>query len=355
MRALVVTSVHRADDPRIRERTVRSLASAFEVRYATRSPGPSRDGDHEWVELKGGRVRRWWGALRQMCRRGVDVVSVHDPELIPAALLARLFRRMPIVVDVHEDVPAQVRHKGWVPRPLRPAAAWAAGRALRLAERFATVTLAEPNYRHLFRRDHPVFPNYPAAGSLPPLAPDGGYLVYVGDVTEERGALDMVEAAGLLSDRLPLRLVGRCREDLAGRLRRRAGELGVSLEIVGPLPHAEAMAVVAGASAGFSLLHDLPNYRASMPTKVIEYLAMGVPVAASDLPGIREALAGRAAVEVVPPGDPAAAAAAVARLLAEEAREGAVLQAPVVRRALVWPDDEVRGVYLAAAGGVMRS
>jgi len=90
VRALVVTSVHRADDPRIRERTVCSLAGAFEVRYATRAPGPSRGGDHEWAELKGGRLRRWWGALRQMCRSGVDVVSVHDPELIPAALLEAL-------------------------------------------------------------------------------------------------------------------------------------------------------------------------------------------------------------------------------------------------------------------------
>ena len=204
MRALVVTSVHRADDPRIRERTVRSLAGAFEVRYATRAPAPSRGGDHEWVELQGGRVRRWWGALRQMCRGDLAVVSVHDPELIPAALLARLLRRVPVVVDVHEDVPAQVRHKEWVPRLLRPTAAWAAARALRLAERFGTITLAEPNYRHLFRRDHPVLPNYPAAGSLPPLAADGGYLVYVGDVTEERGACDMVEAAGLARSTAPV-------------------------------------------------------------------------------------------------------------------------------------------------------
>jgi len=82
VRALVVTSVHRADDPRIRERTVRSLAGAFEVRYATRAPAPSSGGDHEWVELKGGRVRRWWGALRQMCRGDLAVVSMHDPELI---------------------------------------------------------------------------------------------------------------------------------------------------------------------------------------------------------------------------------------------------------------------------------
>ena len=352
MKALVVTSVHRADDPRIRERTVSSLAGAFEVRYATRAPAPSRGGDHEWVELPGGRVRRWWGALRQMCRGGVAVVSVHDPELIPAALLARLLRRVPVVVDVHEDVPAQVRHKEWVPRLLRPMAAWAAARALRLAERFGTVTLAEPNYRHLFRGDHPVLPNYPAAGSLPPLAADAGYLVYVGDVTEERGACDMVTAAGSTKERRPLRLVGRCRPDLAERLRRGAEEWGVSLEVLGPLPHLRAMEIAGGASAGLSLLHDLPNYTDSLPTKVIEYLEMGLPVVASDLPGTRAAVAGREGVVLVPPGDPAAAAGALDGILAGGgARRAAASQAPTLRESLVWPDDEARRVYLAASRG----
>ncbi len=92
MRALLVTSVHRADDPRIRERTLPSLASAFEVRFATRHPPPSSDNDHEWVELKGGRARRGWAAFRQMMCRDVDVVSLHDPELIPAALVALPYR-----------------------------------------------------------------------------------------------------------------------------------------------------------------------------------------------------------------------------------------------------------------------
>jgi len=284
-----------------------------------------------------------------MLRGDLAVVSVHDPELIPAALVARLLRRVPVVVDVHEDVPAQMLHKEWVARPLRRPLASASRALLRLAERFCVVTLAEEGYRHRFRREHPVFPNYPAAGSLPPLAEDAGYLVYVGDITEERGALDMVEAVGAMSRPRPLRLLGRCGADLAERLRRRAVELGVSLEVIGPLPHRAAMEQAAGASAGLSLLHPLPNYLNSLPTKVVEYLQMGLAVVAADLPGTRAAVAGLAGVELVVPGDPAAAAA-LDRVAGDgSARREAAAQAPALRERLVWPEAAVVAVYREAA------
>jgi glycosyltransferase involved in cell wall biosynthesis len=129
----------------------------------------------------------------------------------------------------------------------------------------------------------------------------------------------------------------------------------VSLEVLGFLPHRRAMEIAGGASAGLSLLHDLPNYADSLPTKVIEYLEMGLPVVASDLPGTRAAVAGRGGVALVPPGDPAAAAGALDAILAGgEARRAAAAQAPSLRESLVWPDDEVRRVYGTAAG-VMRN
>jgi glycosyltransferase involved in cell wall biosynthesis len=351
VKALVVTSVHQSGDPRVRERTVRSLAEVFEVRYATRPPGPAAGGDHEWVRLAGGRLRRDWGAFVQMMQGDVAVVSVHDPELIPAALAARLLRRVPVVVDVHEDVPAQMLCKEWVPRPLRRPLAWGARALLRLAERGCVVTLAEESYRHLFRREHAVFPNYPAAGSLPPLAGDAGYLVYVGDVTEERGALDMVEAVGAMRRPRPLRLVGRCPDALAERLRQRAAQLGVPLALTGLLAHRAAMEQAAAASAGLSLLRPLPNYLHSLPTKVVEYLEMGLPVVVSELPGTRAAVAGLAGVSLVGPADPAAAAAALDRILADGgARAGAATQARGLRERLVWPAAKVVALYREAAG-----
>jgi hypothetical protein len=254
--ALVVTTVHPADDPRIRERTVRSLAHEFDVRYAARPPAPSAPGDHEWIPLEGNRPVRWLRALAQMTRGDVAVVSLHDPELIPAGLIARLLRGVPVVVDVHEDVPSAIRQREWIPSWLRPSLAWAAARLLRLAERFCTVTLAEPGYRRLFQDDHAVFPNYPAERSLPDPAADQGFIVYVGDITGARGATDMVEAVARLDPARPLVMIGRCPEDLADLLRARADAAGVALEVTGWMRHGEAMARAAGASAGLSLLRD---------------------------------------------------------------------------------------------------
>lgn len=346
MTVLVVTTVHQSDDPRIRERTIRSLAAEFDVRYAAKLPAPSDGDDHEWVPLEGGRVLRWFRALAQMMRREVELVSLHDHELIPAGLLVRLFRRIPVVVDIHEDAPALIRHRQWIPQWLRPPLAWLAERLFYAAERFCDVTLAEPGYARLFDSEHPVFPNYPAGDRLPDPAADAGFVVYVGDVTEPRGALDMVEAVAQLDPPQPLVVIGRCPGEITSWMERLAAERGVDLTLTGWLPHSEAMARAASASVGLSLLHDLPNYRHSMPTKLIEYLQLGIPVVATDLPGSRDGVSGLRGVRFVAPLDPAAAGTAIAEAATDVGLRAALAaEIPDLRRRMTWPDSEVRTFY----------
>jgi glycosyltransferase involved in cell wall biosynthesis len=210
------------------------------------------------------------------------------------------------------------------------------------------VTLAEPGYQKLFRHQQEVFANHPPAGALPEPGSDQGYVVYVGDVTEQRGAMEMVDAVALMPESRPLRVVGRVSDGLAARMHERAGVHGVRLGFDGQLPHRAAMEVVSGASAGLSLLHDTPNYRQSLPTKVIEYLAMGIPVVASDLPGTRSAVEGLDSVWLVPSRNAAAAGQALAR--AVERRGDAAAQAPAVRERFVWPADEFVAFYASLAG-----
>jgi glycosyltransferase involved in cell wall biosynthesis len=273
-----------------------------------------------------------------------DVIAVHDPELIPAAVLTATSRQIPVVFDLHENLPAQVRTKSSLPgvlrRPLsRLMRAW-----LKLAERTMDVTLAETGYNTLFGSVRPVFPNYPLEGSLPEVSGRArAGVVYVGDVTRQRGAMTLLEA-GAEADAGPVIYVGRCDPILRRELLERAAELGVDIELRGWMPYAEAMEVVGAAAVGVSPLHDIPNYRHSLPTKTLEYLAMGTPVIASDLPGTAGVIGELPGVQLVRPGDVTELAGALRAdrvALATDAMAGAAN----IRRQFTWPEDDVRAFY----------
>ncbi len=347
---LVVTSVHPPDDPRIRHKLVETLLSGADVTLAAQAPGPDDSSGFAVVVLRGGRVRRSLAASRLIAAGAYDVVSVHDPELLPAALVAKLRRRR-VVFDLHENLPAQLRTKPWLPGPLRPIASALAAMLLRLAERAIEITLAEESYATLFRRTHPVFPNYLAASiEQAKRAGQRRGIVYLGDITEERGLLTAVEAVGHAGVAEPLTLIGRCGDAIRTRLEAAAAAGGVALAMTGFLPPTEAWRLVAAHRLALSPLHDTPNYRRSLPTKLLEYLALGVPVVASDLPGSRAALGATPGVVWAKPGDrDSLAKAIVAALADEELTRAALAGAEQVRIAFRWPAEEVRRFYLGAA------
>jgi glycosyltransferase involved in cell wall biosynthesis len=109
----------------------------------------------------------------------------------------------------------------------------------------------------------------------------------------------------------------------------------------GFVPNDRAMPMLDGALAGLSLLHDEPNFRHSMPTKVVEYMARGVPVITTPLPAAAELARDHECGFVVPFGDVDAAAGAVLELDRDIA-----LRAKLGRRghqaaysSLGWPSD----------------
>lgn len=340
---LVITVVHWPDDTRIRERLIRTLSSEFDVMYATRSPGPSDRAGLEYIELAGTRVSRNIRAIRIALSCNWDVMVIHDPELMIAGVLARLLRRRPVVFDVHEDVPASAYTRSWVPRPIRWPISVVMKALLRLVEPVLAITLAEPGYGRLFARSHPTFPNYPDTTTYPEAAiTDDGPVVYLGDVTYERGADVAVEACTNLQ--VPLRLVGRITSETRSRLDEESG-LGDRLTIEGLVPNRVAVRALTEASVGLAPFRDLPNYRNSQPTKILEYLAVGLPVVASDLPGTRDLVEGLDAVFLVPPGDAEAVARAITQARSSDVAAAARAQAPTIRSHFRWPSEEVLEFY----------
>ena len=83
----------------------------------------------------------------------------------------------------------------------------------------------------------------------------------------------------------------------------------------GFVPNREALGLLRGALAGLALLHDEPNYATSRPTKVMEYMAFGVPVVTTLNAASAELVRHYNSGVVVPFDDPASFNATVERFL----------------------------------------
>lgn len=305
--ALVVTVVHHPEDARIRHRQIPALLDAgWQVRYAAPfsdygiDPGSDTQPVAQsatragltMIDLPRARGRRRIGPVRaaraliSQQRGEVDVVLLHDPDLLIAAA-ARRRSGAPLVWDVHEDTAAAVQVRSWVPGLLRSPLASGVRLAERWAESRIPLLLADQQYAQRFRREHPVVPNttrvpeQAAPAAVP--EPDGRYrLVYLGSVTLERGATEMVELAERVADLAVLDIIGPA-HGAAQQILSDAHQAG-TVRWHGQVPNDRALEMVDGALAGLSLLHDIANFRPSMATKVVEYLARGVPAVTSALP-----------------------------------------------------------------------
>jgi glycosyltransferase involved in cell wall biosynthesis len=323
MRVVVCTIVHHPADARIYHRQIRALLDAgHQVVYIAPAGSedfyPERAGcslQVKTVPRAAGRRRigALLGARKELAREaaGADLLLIHDPELLLALPSRR--RRPAVVWDVHEDTAAALSTKAWLPVPLRPPAALAVHTAERMAERYVHLILAEQGYVSRFPRPHPVVPNTTYVPDRPPPPGDDRRVVYVGHLSPDRGVGDMIELARLLRPAgITVELIGPA--DGRARAQLEPAQAEGLLRWRGFVPNDQAMPMLDGALAGLSLLGDEPNFRHSLPTKVVEYMARGVPVVTTPLPAAVALATGHQCGFVVPFRDPRAAADAVLEL-----------------------------------------
>ncbi len=365
IRVLVVTTVHTPLDARIHHRQIRALRDADHVvTYAApwRATGTPMsaclDGVRP-VDLPRSVGRRRWRAIRaarrllRVAAGAHDLVLVHDPELLLALPPRR--HRVPVVWDVHEDTPASLIDRPWVPRPVRPLATWFAARLEGWAEQRCHLTLAEESYVDRFSRPHPVVPNHPWLPDEEPPPPGSERVVYVGRIARSRGALEVLELARRLRhDPLRVELIGEADRDVRQQVAA-AHERG-ELHWHGFVPNERALELIEGAAAGLSLIHPQPNHAGSLQTKVLEYLSRRVPVVTTDLPVTGLFVRRHAVGLVVPVGDDDAVEAAVRHLATAHDERRAIAERgyALVRDELNWNRSGARFVaYLEELAGLV--
>ena len=265
-----------------------------------------------------------------------DILHAHDSNaLVPVAVAARALG-VPYVYDAHDL---------WLGRPRRERSPiyFALNQLYyTLVERLlvhgaaATITVSPPIAQHLARRygleEVALVPNYPEppAGlhpreirSLPGaerVRSDSALVLYVGGLMAGRGLEELVDAMARVEG-AELVLLGE--GVLAEPLRQRAADRGIGerVHVLPPVPSMDVIDVAASANVGVSpIVPSCLNYRYSLPNKLFQYMAAGLPVVASDFPQVREVVERAGGGLVVDTQRPAQIARAINQILAEPAQ-----------------------------------
>jgi glycosyltransferase involved in cell wall biosynthesis len=267
--------------------------------------------------------------------QGVALVLRTSPKLVHAndyntmwiGVAAKALRGSRLVYDAHELWPDRNNRPEW--RPWLVACEWL---FLRIADVTLTVspgcaTVIAGRYRvppptvvrNIPDRNVPAHPRPEAAQ-----AGDGRLAVYVGAIAPGRGIEQALEALAVAGE-FRLRLVGSS-DGFEGRFEELAQTAGVSgqVEFRGLVSPSAVGAEIADAAMGLALIQPVClSYEQSLPNKLFEYAAAGLPVLASDLPVLGTLVREEGIGEAVPPSDVESIVQAMRRL-ADPERNAAV-------------------------------
>lgn len=280
-------------------------------------------------------LRALWALTRLMRRERFDVVHTHTPK---AGLLGQLAARLsgvPVVVNTlhgfyfHDDMkPASRRFYIWMERIAAKCSDTILSQnkediATAVAEGIADPDLVKwlGNGIDIERFDRRRVPDrdLDALRRSIELDPDAPVVGFVGRLVEEKGLLDLLEAAKTACNHDPATqflIVGPYDEEKPDALRPEVAErYGVAeqcrfLGMRQDMPELYALMDVL----------VLPSYREGFPRAPMEASAMGVPAIVTDIRGCREAVEHDVNGLLFPVGDSGALADALIELLDDEER-----------------------------------
>jgi glycosyltransferase involved in cell wall biosynthesis len=325
------TSVHAPFDVRIFHKECQSLSRAGNI-VTVFAPGDCNevvDGVRIIsVPKPKGRLSRMtgtaWRLYRAALQQPAEVYHFHDPELIPIGLLLRL-RGSKVIYDVHEDMPRNVLSKDYLPQWLRKPLAWVVGRIEEFACRhFSGVVAATPAIARRLERYNPrtytinnfARPEEFGSSNGLPWNERAQSVVYVGGVDRRNCIGEIVEALSMLPESLAatLKLLGRFD---SGTLRTQVSQHAgwARVEELGLVSRAKVREVLGQVRVGLVVCAPDPDCVDSMPNKMFEYMAAGLPIIASDFPLWREIVRSEGCGLLVDPLNPRTIAEAIEYLL----------------------------------------
>lgn len=291
-----LTSVHRTFDNRI---FIKECLGLLEEGYQVTLIAPHHGNEViQGVKIRAvpkpkNRLRRilftTLRVLLEAVHEKADLYHFHDPELIPVGLLLRLMAK-PVVYDVHDNYPKAALNRHYLPKFCRGFLESTIGFVEPLVSKcFNAVVLANPAEKERFN-SVPVttIQNYLKSDDLL-LKRNTRYnardsiVTYIGGISNARGAFEMIQAMGLLPERLnaTLLLIGPFESPELERKLRALPEWK-KVEYLGVQDRKVIRESLNRSRIGISLFHPISQYIGTQSTKLFEYMGAGIPTISSN-------------------------------------------------------------------------
>lgn len=343
VRVCILTTVHQPFDTRIFHKEAKTLVKAgYDVTLiAQHSKNEMVDGvkiialpkpKNRFFRIFFLTRRAYEHALKQKA----DIYHFHDPELLP--WMVKLKRKIgaKVIYDVHEDYPNDILSKLWIPRFSRATIAnYFNQYEKKQAKGLSFVIVAWPKIKEKFKKagvdNVKIINNYPILDYFGQIAnkididPEQKEikLIYVGGLTSIRGIKEIIKSLGFIKNKkAKLIIVGKFQEE---RLKEKLKTMTEWQKVIfkGWLSQKEAYKEMQSANIGLICFLPAPNHMYSIPNKLFEYMAAGIPVVASDFYLLRKVVEGNDCGICVNPQNPKEIAKAINYLIEhpEEAKK----------------------------------
>ena len=294
MKIFVLTTVHPLNDVRVFVKQISSfIDSGYEVICLTKRSKLKLDSRITHIQLSLGSIRIFriiLGNILSLCyciRHKANIYLIHDPEGLLVGYVLQVYLKKSVVYDMHENVPAQILSKQWIPVVFRNLVSKVFSFLEKLLLKNIPVIFAERSYVNVYSyvKKYELIQNYPIISVLRNIKPalcnsEVFRVCYMGRVSHQRGfdvMIRSVEEMRNLGFRIEFHIIGESDFNI-GKFKHRDNYF------YGRLDSLSGFGIVKSCDVGFALLKNKPNYIDSLPTKMLEYLALDTVPVVSNFP-----------------------------------------------------------------------
>lgn len=229
--------------------------------------------------------------LKIINKHKFDLIHIHDPELL---LVSWFMKRkgVKVIYDSHEDVQLDILSKYYIPSLVR----FPLSKIVGLIEKKISLNLnavlaATPNIANKFQKwgvkNIEVINNYPILAEfveVPVNLESKKYdACYIGGLERVRGIKEVVISTKYLANSPRIAIAGKFSEE---KFKNEVLNLEEwkNIEYLNWLDRQEIQNLLAQSKSGLVNLYPIESYKTSLPVKMFEYMAAGLPVIASNFP-----------------------------------------------------------------------